>query len=292
MTGLVSEIQRDALDPNVRVTGLLRKVKFAAGKLQLEDAIEWVDHELSGYRDVKINDLPPYRRGHGTLMRTDRFGRHVATGDATSVAVFSQVFLHEPVSSIEALAASSGNVATIGLPVEFQQLLNQNGPDSNALFEVDFSITILLSVIDRVRDLVLDWAMNLERQGISGEGMSFSMEEKERASTSSITIHGNVTSLHSGDISGHQNRVVIDSIDASQNQVEIETVFENLRTAIDDQIEAEEDRTALLAAVDRLRETQQTPGYAGAYQNFIERAAPHVTVIAPFLPALGQLFGS
>src|SRR5260221_4745312 len=60
--GLVLEIQRDALDKDVPVTTLLRKVRLAAAKLQLTTVEEWVGHELNGYS----GELPPYRRARGT----------------------------------------------------------------------------------------------------------------------------------------------------------------------------------------------------------------------------------
>lgn len=49
----------------------------------------------------------------------------------------------------------------------------------------------LTAIIDRVRNLILDWALDLEKNRILGEGMTFSDEEKKRASSTAITVHGN-----------------------------------------------------------------------------------------------------
>lgn len=291
MSGLIAEIQQDALDPLTRVTDLLRKVKLAAVKLQLTDAIEWVDHELVGYSGIDEVELPSYRRGHGTLMQRDRFGRRPATGDTMTVAALSQVFLREPLSSIEALASSEGTTCSIGLDAQLEARIKQVMGLTNCAFSIDFSKCMLVSVIDRVRDLVLDWAVSLERQGILGEGISFSMNERERASASSITIHGNVANLHSGDISGHQNRTVINSVDTSQNTLDIETVFQSLTSTITEQVADEADRAALLDAVANLRATHGSRDYVGAYQRFVELAANYVTILGPFLPALTQWLG-
>ncbi|MBP8233479.1 MAG: hypothetical protein KAY22_14335 [Rhizorhabdus sp.] len=65
MAGSVEEIQAQALDPNVKVSDLLRRVKLAAVKLQLEDTAEWVDRELRGYSDPET--VPTYRRTVGQL---------------------------------------------------------------------------------------------------------------------------------------------------------------------------------------------------------------------------------
>jgi len=291
VSGLIAEIQQDALDPSKRVVDLLRKVKLAAVKLQLDDAIEWADLELAGYEGVDEAELPPYRRGHGTLMQRDRFGSRPATGDTFSVAALSQVFIREPLSSVEALADSEGTTCSIGLDKHIEARLKQAMGLTNCAFVIESSKSMLVAVIDRVRDLVLDWAVGLEKQGISGEGISFSMSERQKASASSITIHGNVTSIHSGDITGHQNRTVINSVDTSSNDLEIANVFESLTATISSQIADLGDREALLDAVERLQAARGSTDYAGAYRRFIELAANYVTILGPFLPALSQWLG-
>jgi hypothetical protein len=39
--------------------------KIAATKLNLTDALIWIDKELNGYGDLTVEDLPPYRRPMG-----------------------------------------------------------------------------------------------------------------------------------------------------------------------------------------------------------------------------------
>ena len=56
-SGLIEEIQREALDASVSVGGLLRKVKLAAAKLRLAKVEQWVDSELKGYGERIAPDL-------------------------------------------------------------------------------------------------------------------------------------------------------------------------------------------------------------------------------------------
>ena len=42
----------------------------------------------------------------------------------------------------------------------------------------------LATVIDAVRTMILNWSLKLEEEGILGEGLSFSEEEKQKAATS------------------------------------------------------------------------------------------------------------
>ena len=64
MPTLLEQIQRDAIDPNVRVSDLLRRVKLAAAKLSLDTVEDWVEHELNGY----ATEVPAYRKVPARLM--------------------------------------------------------------------------------------------------------------------------------------------------------------------------------------------------------------------------------
>src|SRR5215467_12276766 len=62
---LIRKLQAEAANPDASVTNLLRMAKIAATKLNLNDALVWIDRELNGYGDLKLEDLPPYRRLRG-----------------------------------------------------------------------------------------------------------------------------------------------------------------------------------------------------------------------------------
>ncbi len=64
MPTLVEKLQLDAMDPNVRVTDLLRRVKFTAVQLGLGKVEDWVEQELNGYH----GPTPDYRTVFGRPM--------------------------------------------------------------------------------------------------------------------------------------------------------------------------------------------------------------------------------
>ena len=66
MTGLVLELQRNALDKSVDVTDLLRKAKVVSKKLGIVETEGWIELELSGYPDDE-STIPYYREISGTL---------------------------------------------------------------------------------------------------------------------------------------------------------------------------------------------------------------------------------
>ena len=66
MTGLVLELQRDALDKNVDVSSLLRKAVVVSKKLGITEIEAWINQELSGY-PADEDAVPTYREVSGVI---------------------------------------------------------------------------------------------------------------------------------------------------------------------------------------------------------------------------------
>jgi hypothetical protein len=99
---------------------------------------------------------------------------------------------------------------------------------------------------------------------------------------------GNTFNLH-----GPHSRVNIQSHDNSvniSNQV-TENVFADMRQVIQTHIENEDERTQILNSLDEMEAAKGTSGFTQKYQNFIASAADHMSVLAPFIPALTQMLG-
>ena len=65
MKSLVLELQREAMNPNSRLSDVLRKAMVVATKLKVQDLRVWVESELKGYS--KDEEIPSYRKVNGTL---------------------------------------------------------------------------------------------------------------------------------------------------------------------------------------------------------------------------------
>lgn len=212
MAGLVEEIQREAVDRSVPVATLLRKVKLAASKLNLGEIEDWVRHELNGY--PSDHTLPRYRRLQGCphafnpyqgwipiIMNTAEENEALARSDA-----------YQPLPTLEDVINRTDQGGHIEMPykADLVRTLNKGMGVEIGRMSNHLSITQLQSVIDAVRDQILDWAIGLERAGISGEGISFNETEKVRAKEGAVifninsigTFAGNMgTGNSSGDIS-------------------------------------------------------------------------------------------
>ncbi len=90
---------------------------------------------------------------------------------------------------------------------------------------------------------------------------------------------------------GHNPRWVTNSIDNSVNIVTVssEQVFADLRQAIESGIAEGAERKDILEKLDALEKAQSSPSFAKLYTDLIATAANHMSLIAPFIPALTEL---
>ena len=210
MSSLVEELQRGALDPNTKVSDLLRMAKTIAVKLNLPELAVWVDKELSGYPDG--DDLPEYRMTKGQVVGHNpyRGWRPVQFGDNQMETTFSTVRLGHKIAELEHLLYSSqkdeGHIS-MTLSAEAGQLLREV-TGYNFDFKLRLGASDPIGVLDAVRNALLDWSLKLEQSGIKGEGMSFSNEERKKAHATPATIHiGNIGTFtgNVGSVSGNLN---------------------------------------------------------------------------------------
>jgi len=89
-------------------------------------------------------------------------------------------------------------------------------------------------------------------------------------------------------IHGPNARVNIDSTDNSTNVVHQGVPFSELRTAIELGVSDGVERTAILQRLSDLEAANDRESGAKRYQAFIAAAANHMTIIGPYLPALGH----
>lgn len=193
MGGLVDEIQREALDPNTKVSTLLRKVKLAAVKLQLPAIEDWVDKELRGYK----GSVPPYRQLHGTPRAFNPYQGWIPIMAAPKqMAQISRAYTGQSIASLEDVLDESGSGALqMPLSPALIQALNKGSDVSFGEMANFISRGQLAAILDQVRTMVLDWAIELEKSGIKGEGMSFKPEEKVAAQSNPGIAIGSVGTL-------------------------------------------------------------------------------------------------
>jgi hypothetical protein len=196
MTSIVEQLQRDSLDRTVHVSDLLRKAKVAAIKLGLNEAAGWVDAELSGYQAT--DKLPDYRELHGSPRYRDPHQGWIPImflEDTDAQDLISSRPVYQSIGEIEHLVDGDGQ-----LTVEFEagqiSLLARTfkvEPYPMALF---FGRNKIAGILDTVRNRVLTWALELEKAGIVGDGLSFSPKEKAAANDPNVVVNiGHIESM-------------------------------------------------------------------------------------------------
>jgi hypothetical protein len=193
MSSLVISLQEEALSPDVPVTRLLAKAKVIAAKLGLTATTEWIAAELGGYGDAA--QVPDYRMIYGGFVaRNPLYGwQTIQISNAELAETFEKRPAKIPVSQMEALLSSAeGGKQDVMISIS-AGLANQLRESLRIPYEIMYSANSsqLARILDAVRQRVLDWALKLESDGILGDGLLFSQEEKKR-----VSKEGDIYNIH------------------------------------------------------------------------------------------------
>ncbi len=200
MSGIVLELQREALNKDADIEFLLRKAYVIARKLKLSDFEEWIKYEQNGYAEKKV---PDYRMIKGELKALNpvRGWIPVVMESTEAEDAFTRTGLPNSVSELCDLYKNAKNsMLVMNLPAESNNYVSKCC-GYNTQFRLEFGKNQIYSILSRVRNNILDWALTLEDNGIIGENYSFSDEEKriakeETAITNYITnFMGNSTEV-------------------------------------------------------------------------------------------------
>ncbi len=120
------------------------------------------------------------------------------------------------------------------------------------------------------------------------------MHEGQLSTVSSAPSDPQDETTYTFNLSGTHSRVNIQSHDQSTNVTieNTESVFADMRRVIETGIEPETVRNQILSVLVELEEAKGTNSFAKKYQAFIALAANHMSLIAPFIPALTQMLGA
>lgn len=190
MTGLVHELQSDALnEEGVSILSLLRKARVVSIKLGVTTIDQWLEHELSGY--PTRNSIPEYRHIVGSpVCRNPYTGwMPLEVRGAQAQKMLSERHLHQPMGELCQFAdKDAGQSILFMYPAKIAEQI-MNGIDGRFEPALEVGVTVIHGIIATVRNKILDFALELERQGILGEGMTFTPTEKTAASNISYSIN-------------------------------------------------------------------------------------------------------
>jgi hypothetical protein len=78
-------------------------------------------------------------------------------------------------------------------------------------FKLIFAPTVLSGILDSVRNVILDWSLKLEQNGIIGEGMTFSKEDKAKAHAAGVTYQIGSIANFTGNMGSVADQAVVNA---------------------------------------------------------------------------------
>lgn len=182
-SSIVIELQKLATDENESITKLLKQALIVATKLNLLDFQIWINKELDGYNNVK--EVPKYRHVMGEIKAWNPYNRiwiPLIWRDFPKGGLERSIV--QPISEIEYIFKKQDNnkknLLTIPFSSEQQAILIEHfDPPSPPVLIIPRSS--MSKILDAVRNIILRWSLKLEAEGILGEEMSFTEDEKGNA---------------------------------------------------------------------------------------------------------------
>ena len=198
MGKIVLDLQLEALSKDSDVLNLLRKAYVVARKLKLDEFEEWVNSELNGYKDG--NKIPEYRKVKGEVKGWNPYHGWIPMimQDTEIENMISEHLVSDSIPNLKNVYDSAnGSNATLQFNAGMNNLLSKLS-DFNTKYALMISANQIYNIMERVRNIVLDWSITLEEKDILGEGLQFTKREKDIA-VSSSTIN-NYTNNFYGDV--------------------------------------------------------------------------------------------
>ncbi|EGQ7645682.1 hypothetical protein NMR56_003468 [Vibrio cholerae] len=246
MSGLVLELQKDALDNDSEVSSLLRKALVISKKLGVYDIEAWLSQELNGY-DIAEKELPDYREVNGVLKAYNPMRGLIPLhiNDPELSGMLSSRRIGQPISELESLVNSNDSgTLTLNFPPNVREnLMSMMTSPMEPILQI--GIHQIDGVLGALRTEVLNWALELERKGIIGEGMTFSNSEKRSAENVNYTITNNIGRMHNSQLqqatnnSNQSQEISIENEDITQFIEYLKLSLEQLKLNENDQAEIE-----------------------------------------------------
>jgi hypothetical protein len=244
MGSIVIQLQEQALDSKVPLPDLLRKAIVVAKKLSISEFETWIEAELNGYTEPA--EFPEYRWITGEVKFWNPYHGWcpVIFEDGEDGAACSRRPTAQSVAELEHLAQNSeGSQAHLPFPHSMQAKFAKMGAPNPPVLLVP--VAAIPGILDAVRNIVLNWAIKLEQDGILGEGLSFTKAEQDAASGTPYHINNFFGSVSNSQIQQHSpnaTQVATSGLDVEQVKAFLDALSQavsDLHLEGDDQAEVE-----------------------------------------------------
>ena len=190
LSSIVIELQQETMSSQTKVSDLLRKALVVATKLEINEFKKWIENELYGYKEG--DPIPQYRQLSGEIKACDPYcnWQPVIIRNASTAELLSSRKIPISIGELEDLLCKSqnDNVFTSPFPPDIRNEVFSNTISSGLVPALVIGKSKVFSIIEAVRNIILKWSLELEKDGILGEGLTFSDKEKQIASLVTYNI--------------------------------------------------------------------------------------------------------
>ena len=187
MAKIVIELQHEALKSDFDIMNLLRKAYLVARKLKLQEFEDWVNNELNGYKD--LDKIPDYRLLRGEIKAWNTYHGWIPVILQNDNEDITTHLASDSLANLLNVYENSENKNAI---LQFNATMNNylsKCSDFNTKYALMIGTNQIYSIIERVRNIILDWSITLEENGILGDELQFSDAEKEIANKTPVINH-------------------------------------------------------------------------------------------------------
>lgn len=250
MSSLVLDLQQEVLKPDCDILSALRKAHLIAAKLKLAEFDSWIMSELNGYDGNHLRP-PQYRTVKGRLKARNPYNGWIPVQlpDSKTEQIFCSNTLPMPISEIIELSNRSSGTFQMQLPAEAVNWIvaNSNMPVAMQIV-LSVSAHYLKSIMEQVKNCLLEWTIKLEATGILGEDMRFSQEETNMAREIPQQINNYYGTVVNGDVS--QSQVVSgDHNSIAFNYGQASDLMKKVRDSIEREQLSDEDRESAMELI-------------------------------------------
>lgn len=235
MKSIIQELQFEATKQNGSTTELLRKAKIVSSKLNLEEFLGWINEELNGYATADYKNIPDYRLIKGEPRGWNPYHGWISVmfNDVESQETLSKMPISQPIGQLEELYNSESDDLQVSYGAKAQQVIGEA-----VGFQTKFALMIgksaVAGILDSVRNIILDWSIKLEKEGILGDGISFSKEDQKKAHEPSTIIKINKIDNFIGNVGNLADSASVNISNITQNEInKIRDLVEQVNKNID-----------------------------------------------------------
>jgi hypothetical protein len=255
MSSIVIDLQNEITASECDVVSILRHAHVIAVKLSLKEFDQWISYELNGYPNQ--DTCPDYRKVRGVLKAFNPYHGWIPTliPDGELEKMICEKRVPNSISEIITLCKTAENGLISEFSGEQLELFNRMFDSPLPMrYALHISGASVMDIVEKVKNTILEWTLKLEEEGVLGEGMRFSDEEKQTAKNLPQTVNNyyGATNVINGPSEGMQ--IVSGNENVTFSYDKASTAVSEIETAISQEPLQSEDKDAALEMLSEIRD--------------------------------------